>query len=146
LEMSRLKKAVVPIGMALVGLGCVSLLVLMSSSQWGPPGTEAYRIYEARNRLPPVSIMLMGIGLIGVYLPLRAGLGSLGRLAFASSLIGVVFMLAGNIAEFWFFTDQPYGQLNPRATAWSAFLFGALVLLVGLMTFMVFVARRKQAP
>jgi len=144
--MSRFKKSVVPIAAPLVGLGFVSLFFLMSSPQWGAPGTEAYRIYEARNRLLPVSMMLIAIGLVAVYLPLRTVLGSLGRLGFVVSLIGVALMLAGNIAEFWLFSDQPYGQVNPRAMAWSSFLFGALLLVVGLTIFVVSVARRKQVP
>lgn len=144
--MTRWEKAGVPIAAALVALGCVSVLLLSSSSEWGAPGTEAYRVYEARNRLLPVAMLLMAIGLVGVYPPHRAALGSLGRLGFVASLIGVALMLAGNIAEFWIFTDQPYGQLNPRAMAWSSFLLGSLVLVVGLAIFVVSVARRKHVP
>ncbi len=144
--MRRWKMAAIPVSAALVGLGCATLFFLMSSSQWGAPGTDAYRLYEARNRLIPVPLMLVAVGVVAAYLPLRAGLGWLGHISFLVGLLGTALMLGGNVAEFWLFSHQPYGQVNPRAIAWSSFLLGAAVLLVGLTLLAAAIVGRKQDP
>jgi len=137
---SQLRVAL-PVSAALIGIGFIALLLLMSSSEWGAPGTNAYLIYEARNRLIPVSLLFIGVGIVAGYLTLRNRLGRLGRLSFFLSVAGVASMLVGNVAEFWLFSGLPYGPMNARAVSWSLFLLGGLLLLVGLTMFLIAAGR-----
>jgi hypothetical protein len=52
-------------------------------------------------------------------------------------------MILGNVAEFWFFTDLPYGVDNSRSTAWSLFLVGSALLLLGIAALAFAAARRR---
>jgi hypothetical protein len=102
------------------------------SPDWGPPGTSSYLDYETINRLwaPAFGLVLCGyVGLFGRY---RLGQIRLGRVSFGLVVAGLGVMIAGNIAEFWFFTEQPYGALNARSFAWISVLLGWMVLLIGL--------------
>ena len=55
----------------------------------------------------------------------------LGRVGYRAAVTGLALMIGGNIAEFWFFTELPYGSLNARSWAWISVLFGMLALLIG---------------
>ena len=143
--MNGLQKVAITISAGLVGFGCIALFLLMSSSEWGAPGTEAYFIYEARNRLIPFLLILIALGIVAAYLTLRSNLGRLGHLSFIISVSGAALMLVGNVSEFWFFSSQPYGQVNARLVAWFSFLLGGLLLVVGLAIFMAAATRTKGA-
>ncbi len=100
------------------------------SPDWGPPGSGNYLGYETINRLwaPSFAAMLAGyLGLFARY-PLS---GRLGRTARITIVGGLAAMIAGNVAEFWFFTDLPYGAINARSLAWILVLLGMLSLLIG---------------
>ena len=143
--MNGLQKAAIPISAGLVGFGCIALFLLMSSSEWGAPGTDVYFIYEARNRLIPFSLILIALGIVATYLVLRSNLVRLGHLSFIISVSGVALMLVGNVSEFWFFSSQPFGEVNPRLVAWLSFLLGGLLLIVGLTIFVAVPRRTKGA-
>jgi hypothetical protein len=143
--MKRWKIALAPISVLLVVLGCGSLIVLMSFSQLAVPGSDGYALYEARSRLVPIPLLLVALGAVAAYLPLRARLGWLGGVSISLGLLGLALMLGGNLVEFWLFSHQPYGQANPRGIAWGSFLLGAPVMLVGLMLLASAIERRKQA-
>jgi hypothetical protein len=55
-------------------------------------------------------------------------------------------MIAGNVAEFWFFTDLPYGALNARSWAWIAVLLGCLGLLASLALLGLAARRQHTLP
>ena len=139
----RWRKFAIPVSIALVPLGCLSLFLLMSSGEFGLPGTSAYEAYEARSRLIPLPITLIVIGVVAAYVHFRTAIGRLGHIGLFISLSGAAFMILGNIAEFWFFTDLPYGDDNFRSTAWSFFLVGSALLLLGIAALVVAVARRR---
>ena len=108
------------------------ILTIAFSSDWSAPGTLQYIAYQNYNRLWSLILFLMLLGFIGLYLqyPFRAG--RLGQIGFGLLVLGFVLMMAGNIAEFWVFTDSPYeGGLNPRNLSWFTFLFGWLFTLIG---------------
>jgi hypothetical protein len=98
---------------------------------WGAPGTATYRSYEVFNRLMALPLLLIGVGVVGVYLYQRHQLGLFGTAAFVVLLTGIVLMVVGNGAEFWLFTDLPYAQGNLRDQAWTLFLVGVLITLIG---------------
>jgi hypothetical protein len=139
----RWRKFAIPVSIALVSLGCLSLFLLMSSGGFGPPGTSAYEAYEARSRLIPLPITLIAIGVVATYVHFRTAIGRLGHIALFISLSGAAFMILGNVAEFWFFTDLPYGVDNSRSTAWSLFLVGSALLLLGIAALAFAAARRR---
>ena len=137
------RKFAIPISIGLFSLGCLSLFLLMSSEGFGVPGTSAYVSYEARSRLIPIPIALLAIGVVAAYIHLRTTIGRLGHIAFFISLSGVALMFIGNVAEFWFFTDLPYGAVNARSIAWSLFLVGSALLLLGIALLVVAAVNRR---
>lgn len=101
------------------------------SPEWGPPGSSDYLGYETINRLWAPAFALMVCGFVGLNqrYPLRDT--GLGRAGFRLAVAGLALMIAGNIAEFWFFSELPYGALNARSWAWISVLLGMLALLIG---------------
>jgi hypothetical protein len=117
-------------------LGVLGSLLWLSlntvlSPDWGPPGSRNYLGYETISRLwaPAFALMLCGYAALYARYPLSQA--RLGRAGFRLAAAGLVVMMAGNIAEFWFFTNEPYGELNIRALAWISVLLGMLALLGG---------------
>jgi hypothetical protein len=106
-------------------------LTTVLSPDWGPPGSANYLGYETINRLWAPAFAGLLCGFVG--LALRFGLTGTrpGRLGLRLAVIGLVVMILGNIAEFWFLTRLPYGELNLRALAWISVLLGMLSLLIG---------------
>lgn len=100
------------------------------SPDWGPPGSGSYLGYETINRLWAPSFAAMLAGYLGFFAryPLP---GRLGRATQYTIVGGLAAMIVGNVAEFWFFTDLPYGALNARSLAWILVLLGMLSLLIG---------------
>jgi hypothetical protein len=139
--MTRQSVLALAVSGAALSIGCISLFLLLSSSDWGPPGSKAYLVYEARNRLIPASLLLIGAGVVALHFILRDNTGRLGRVSVTLSLSGVALMLVGNVAEFWLFSGLAYGPMNARALAWSLFLLGGLLLLVGLAMLLVAAGR-----
>jgi hypothetical protein len=96
----------------------------LGSAGFGYPGTEAYFAYERANRLAsvPLSIHIVGWILLGRDRGLRrvAAIGALGSLM----------MLAGNVGEFWIFSQDSYASAT-RNLSWLTFLLGALAAIVG---------------
>ena len=108
------------------------ILTTLFASDWGAPGTLQYIAYQNYNRLWSPTLLLMLLGFVGLYrrYPFRAG--GLGQIGLGLIVLGFVLMMAGNIAEFWIFTDARYEfGLNPRNLSWFTFLFGWLFTLVG---------------
>ena len=123
------------------------LLTLIFSSDWGAPGTLQYLAYQNFNRLWSPTLLLMLFGFVGVYLqyPFRAG--KLGQIGFGLIVLGFGLMVAGNIAEFWVFTDSPYASgLNPRNLSWFTFLFGWLFTLIGSLLWGIHSRRTRALP
>lgn len=111
------------------GITAVPLMMAFMAAGFGEPGTAAYQTYELLNRLMAVSLLLMAAGWLGARLVWPAGLG---HWAASLALIGSLVVVAGNAAEFWFFSDLPYGVAgNARDLSWIAFSLGSLVMDIG---------------
>ena len=50
--------------------------------------------------------------------------------------VGSLMMLAGNVGEFWIFSGESYASVV-RNVSWTAFLFGTLAAVVGLVVLAV---------
>ena len=124
----------------------ISLIVLMAGG-WGPPGSSEYDRYEANAQLWAFAFALMAFGFVGLSLRYKIGAASpLGRTATIAIVIGIVLMMAGNVAEFRFFSDLPYEADNARMWAWMLFLLGFLTVLLGLLLLGVWTRRQKLLP
>jgi hypothetical protein len=102
----------------------------LGSVGWGYPGTEAYLAYERANRLASVPLL---IHLAGWTLLVRDGDSR--RVAVIGAL-GSLMMLAGNVGEFWIFSEESYASVA-RNLSWFTFLIGALTAIVGLIALAV---------
>jgi len=98
----------------------------LGSAGFGYPGSEAYLAYERANRLASVPLL---VHLAGWTLLVRdRGLRSVA----AIGALGSLMMLAGNVGEFWIFSEQSYSSAA-RNLSWLTFLLGALIAIVGLI-------------
>jgi hypothetical protein len=116
------------------------------SPDWGPPGSANYLGYQTVNRLwaPAFALILCGyVGLVQRY-SLRAVRG--GRIGFVFIVTGLLMMMAGNVAEFWFFSEQAYGAINGRNLAWIGVLLGLLAVLIGLLILGLAARRQGSLP
>jgi hypothetical protein len=59
---------------------------------------------------------------------------------------GLFVMMAGNVAEFWFFSEQAYGEINGRNLAWIGVLLGLLAALIGLLILGLAARRQGSLP
>ena len=121
--------------LALAGvIGGIAWLLLQSvfSAEWGEPGTAAYAAYERYNRLWPLPLLGMALGFAAVDGWQRHQLPTFPTNPVHLIRVGFLAMLLGNVAEFWLFSDYPYGAFNLRAYAWITFLTGMLITLIGL--------------
>lgn len=109
----------------LLGLG---LVAAFAAGDFGLPGTAAYRVYETLNRLIAIPLLLMACGWLGLALALPKGYARASAwLAFAAAVV----MAAGTAAEFWLFSDQPYGVwTNGRMASFMSFFVASLLLYV----------------
>ena len=126
------------------GLFGLALSLAFASTGWGEPGTAAYRTYELLNRITSLALLLMAGGWLGLAWGMPKGYGRRGAwVAFIASIA----MFIGNAAEFWLFTDLPYGDpTNARSLSWSAYSFGSLVQVIGATVAGVYAWRTKIWP
>jgi len=102
----------------------------LGSAGFGYPGTDAYVAYERANRLASVPLL---IHLAGWILLIRdRGF----RSVVAIGALGSLMMLAGNLGEFWIFSQDSYASAT-RNLSWFTFLLGALLAIVGLIALAV---------
>ena len=102
----------------------------LGSAGWGPPGTDAYLAYERANRLASVPLLIhLGGWTLLVRDPVWRRVASIGAL-------GSLMMLAGNVGEFWVFSEESYASAV-RNLSWFTFLLGALAAIVGLIALAV---------
>jgi hypothetical protein len=102
----------------------------LGSAGFGYPGTEAYLAYERANRLASAPLLIQLVGWI--LLIRHRGLRSVAAIGAAGSLM----MLAGNLGEFWIFSQDSYSSAT-RNLSWLTFLAGALVTIAGLIALAV---------
>lgn len=126
------------------GITAVPLIIAFMVTGFGEPGTAAYETYEQLNRLMAISLLLMSAAWLGAWLVWPAGFG---RWAAAVAFVGSLVVVAGNAAEFWLFSDLPYGVAgNGRDLSWIAFSLGSLVMDIGATLLGIAVWRSRRWP
>ena len=116
-------------------LGAVAAVVsiVFIGNTFGYPGTADYRIYENFNRAMALFLALQTAAIVGFGLQYRGTLGRIGQVAVVLAVVTWIGMALGTAAEFWLYSDLPYGQGNERDTAFVVFsissLLGDLALL-----------------
>jgi hypothetical protein len=129
--------------LSIVGLlsGSAAVISAMSiGDTFGLPGSAAYRTYENFNRLMAILIALETCAFIALYLRQRNVFRRMGRIAALVVVVAWIGMAVGTAAEFWFFSDLPYGADNMRSVAFSIFsisslIAGLVLLALGLWIF-----------
>jgi len=86
------------------------------------------------NRLLTPALVGMLMGFVALLAVVRVPVKGPARIGMISLLAGLVLMICGNVAEYWFLYDLPHDgrQGFIRGIAFMTFLLGWLVLLVGL--------------
>ena len=113
---------------------------------WGEPPSPAYERYEAYNRVMPVILPLLVVGLLAFHAAQKESHGWLRRAGTIIALIGFTLLLVGNVAEFWVFNTQPYGEANGRDNSWTLYLLGVLTLAIGSVLFGIATLCAKILP
>lgn len=113
---------------------------------WGNPASSEYGAYEIYNRLMPAVLVLLLAGLVGTHKLQRNVYGRLGKTGFVLASIGLLGMIAGNVAEFWIFTEEAYGTSSLRDNAWMAFGLGLFALYAGSVLFGIATLRARILP
>lgn len=124
------------------GITAVPLLITFYQTGWGAPGTAVYERYELLNRLMAGVLLLMGAGWLGVW-QLLLGYA---RWAALLAFFGVLTIAVGTAAEFWLYSDLPYGADNMRQTAFAVVGMGGWLLDVGAMVVGTAVWRSRIWP
>ena len=75
--------------------------------EWGPPGSQAYVGYELWNRLWTPALLGMFLGFLGFTIRSRPAFSPRAVTGLVVLTAGLALMVAGNIAEFWIFSDLP---------------------------------------
>lgn len=134
--------------LAYLGLlgGCIWLILFLFPPDFGYPGSLAYVYYQWYNRLWSPVLLLMACSFIAFWRTQARAKTTFAQWAFSAIFFGFGLMIAGNIAEFWFFTTLPYQQINARTIAWLTVLLGALVLLVAAFVLGIYWLRTRQRP
>lgn len=110
------------------GLAGLTLVAVFAMTDFGMPGTAAYRTYEMLNRLIALPLLLMAAGWFGLALILPSGNGRKGAWV---AFVAAVAMAIGTAAEFWLFSDQPYGVwTNGRMISFMTFFIASLFLYI----------------
>ena len=112
----------------------------------GGPGSASYERYEFFNRLFPLPLAPVVVGFAGLHAVQRGSYDRLRTVGFAIVLVGFALVIAGSVAEFWLFSDQPYGQPNGRNASWMLFLLGHPILATGTLIFGIATMRSQTFP
>lgn len=93
-------------------------------------------------KLFPSAVLLMVVGMIGLWFWTRSP-GWLERTGFAVALIGLLFVVAGDVGKYWLGVDDFYLMTAP---AYKAFRLGLVILAAGSMFFGAATAWNRSLP
>ena len=131
----------------LVGMVCGALWALWYVGAyfvgWAPTSKPEYETY---NRLMTIVLLLLLVGLAGAHTLQRSINGWLGTIGFVLASLGLVVMIAGNVTEFWAFTEEAYGSDSLRNFGWMGFGLGQLTPYIGSVLFGVATLRARMLP
>ena len=130
----------------LLGGLTATISIIIVGDTFGLPGSASYRIYENFNRLMAILIALEACAMIGFYFQQKDVFGNIERTALLIALIAWIGMAAGTAAEFWLYSDLPYGEDNLRNTAFSIFSISSLVVGLALLALGLGTLIRHQLP
>ncbi len=102
--------------------------------------------YQAYNRLMPVVLVLLAVGLLAFHTAQKGSHGLVGRAGLVVALAGLTVMIAGNVAEFWAFSEEAYGPSTLRDSAWMLFGLGMVAFYVGTVLFGIGTLRARALP
>lgn len=102
--------------------------------------------YGTYNRLMPLVLLLLAVGLLGLHAAQNKSHGGIGRAGFVVALVGLLAMIAGNVADFWVFAEEGYGPSSPKHSAWMLFGLGLFAFYVGTVLFGVGTLRAGLLP
>ncbi len=102
--------------------------------------------YQAYNRLMPVVLVLLAVGLLAFHTAQEGSQGLVGTAGLVVALAGLVVMIGGNVAEFWAFSEEDYGPSTLRDSAWMAFGLGMLAFYIGTVLFGIGTLRTGTLP
>jgi hypothetical protein len=134
----------------LVGAVLAAIVTLVISwAGWGQPGTAEYETYELLNRLAALPMLLMAAAPLALLGMPKIRDERRGTIAAVTMLVGLVAMAVGTSAEFWIFTDEPYGGPGSEGRLASYLLgtfLGGVVALVGMALVGTWGLRRVTLP
>ena len=102
--------------------------------------------YQAYNRLMPLVLVLLAVGMLAFHAAQEGSHGPGGIAGLVMALVGLAVMIAGNVAEFWAFSEEAYGPSTLRASAWMLFLLGMVAFYVGTVLFGIGTLRARALP
>ena len=93
-----------------------------------------------------ILIALEACAMISFYFQQKDVFRNIERTVLLIALIAWIGMVAGTAAEFWLYSDLPYGEDNLRNTAFSVFSISSLVVGLALLAFGLVTFIRHQLP
>jgi hypothetical protein len=112
-----------------------AIAIVVVGDTYGAPGSADYRIYETFNRVMAILLALEACSLLAFRVKHVGEMGKMDRFLIAIALIAWIGAAVGTGAEFWLYSDLPYGVDNLRSAAFSLFSLNALI--VGLALFVL---------
>ena len=130
-----------------VGLaaGSIALLaIVIVGETFGLPGSARYRTYESLNRAMGFLLAFEALSLVASYSWRPAGSRGAMKAVWIITLAAWLGLAIGTAAEFWLYSDLPYGESNMRSVAFSVFSISDLVVGLGLLTLGIMILRQKN--
>ena len=84
--------------------------------------------WEDYNKLLPIVLLLLLVGLTGLTAKHGRRSGSLGRVGLVVALFGLGLMLLGNVGEFWIAGGIRVGMTSAALVGWMSYSLGYLLL------------------
>lgn len=141
-RLSRLVQVLSIVGL-LAGFASAISIALVGDT-FGFPGSDAYRAYETFNRVMAILLTLQTCALAAFYLQTRNSLPRADWITAVIALVAWIGMGVGTAAEFWLFSDLPYGADNMRSSSFSVFSLSSLISGLALFVLGLRVLLRRQ--
>ncbi|MEO6351118.1 MAG: hypothetical protein ABIP53_10760 [Candidatus Limnocylindrales bacterium] len=122
------------------GMGWIALALLTPMDTAANGGEAAW----ARLWAPP--ILLMSAGFAGLLVGTELGHFRAIRAGILAVVVGLSAMAVGNVAEYWFFVDEPHGDINARNLSWIVLLIGVLIAVIGSTVAGMALLRGRREP
>ena len=136
-----------PLGIIGLMSGLVALiLTAVVADTFGFPGSTEYQTYEVFNRSMTFILATQACALLAFLVGHHEKLASFGQSVLAVALAAWAAMAIGTGAEFWLYSDLPYGAINMRSASFSLFSIGSLIAGVSFLVLGLRIIRRRSLP